>query len=52
MLVRLQQAEETLKSSRNQLRAFAAYLLSVRENERAVIARELHDEFGRALTSL
>jgi signal transduction histidine kinase len=27
-------------------------LLSVRENERAVIARELHDEFGQALTNL
>src|SRR5689334_14702315 len=52
MLVRLKQAEENLKSSRDQLRAFAAHLLSVRENERAVIARELHDEFGRALTSL
>jgi signal transduction histidine kinase len=52
MLVRLQQVEEDLKSSRNQLRAFASYLLSVRENERALIARELHDEFGRALTSL
>jgi signal transduction histidine kinase len=52
MLVRLRQAEENLKSSRNQLRALAAYLLSVRENERAVIARELHDEFGQALTSL
>jgi signal transduction histidine kinase len=52
MLVRLKQAEENLKSSRNQLRAFATYLLSVRENERAVIARELHDEFGQALTSL
>jgi signal transduction histidine kinase len=51
LLVRLQQAEETLKSSRNQLRAFAAYMLSVRESERAVVARELHDEFGRALTS-
>jgi len=52
MLVRLQRAEENLKSSRNQLRAFTAHLLSVRENERTVIARELHDEFGRALTSL
>jgi signal transduction histidine kinase len=52
MLVRLKQAEENLKSSRNQLRALAAYLLSVRENERAVIAREIHDEFGQALTSL
>jgi signal transduction histidine kinase len=52
MLVRLEQAEENLKSSRNQLRALASYLLSARENERAVIARELHDEFGQALTSL
>jgi signal transduction histidine kinase len=52
MLVHSKQAEENLKSSRNQLRALAAYLLSVRENERAVIARELHDEFGQGLTSL
>jgi signal transduction histidine kinase len=52
MLVRLKQAEVKLESSRNQLRALAAYLLSVRENERALIARELHDEFGQALTSL
>jgi len=52
MLVRLKQAEENLKSSRNQLRTLASYLLSARENERAVIARELHDEFGQALTSL
>jgi signal transduction histidine kinase len=52
MLVRLKQAEENLKSSRNQLRALAANLQSVRENERAMIARELHDEFGQTLTSL
>jgi signal transduction histidine kinase len=52
MLVRLKQAEENLKNSRNQLRALATHLLSARENERAVIARELHDEFGQALTSL
>jgi len=52
MLVRLKQAEENLKSSRNQLRALATYLLSVRESERTMIARELHDEFGQALTSL
>jgi signal transduction histidine kinase len=52
MLVHSKQVQESLKSSRNQLRALAAYLLSVRENERSVIARELHDEFGQALTTL
>jgi signal transduction histidine kinase len=52
MLVRLKQAEENLRGSRDQLRALAGYLLSVREDERTMIARELHDEFGKALTSL
>jgi signal transduction histidine kinase len=52
MLVHSKQTAQKLKRSRNQLRALAAYLLSVRENERAVIARELHDEFGQGLTSL
>ena len=52
MLVRLKQAEEDLRNSRNQLRALAANLLSVRDDERLAIARELHDEFGQALTSL
>ncbi len=52
MLVRLKQAEDDLQSSRNQLRMLAAHLLAARESERAAIARELHDEFGQALTSL
>jgi signal transduction histidine kinase len=52
MLVRLKHTEENLKSSRDQLRALAASLQSMRENERTMIARELHDEFGQALTSL
>jgi signal transduction histidine kinase len=52
MLVRLKQAEEKLKNSRDQLRALAARLQFLRENERAEIAREIHDEFGQALTSL
>ncbi len=50
MLVRLKQAEEDLELSRNQLRALTASLLSIRENERTVIAREIHDELGQALT--
>lgn len=52
MVVRLKQTEEELENSRDQLRALAARLQSIREDERAVIARELHDEFGQALTSL
>jgi signal transduction histidine kinase len=52
MLLRLKQAEEDLRNSRNQLRALAANLLSVREDERLALARELHDECGQALTSL
>jgi len=52
MLVRLKQAEDDLEGSRDQLRALAGHLLSVRDSERAAIARELHDEFGQALTSL
>ena len=52
MVVRLRQAEEELKNSRDQLRALAARLQFLRENERIAIARELHDEFGQTLTSL
>lgn len=52
MFVRLKQTEEDLETSRNQLRALTAHLLTVRESERLAIARELHDEFGQALTSL
>ena len=52
MLVRLKQTEEKLKNSRDQLRALAARLQFLRENERAAIAREIHDEFGQSLTSL
>jgi PAS domain S-box-containing protein len=46
------QAEEQLRRSRGQLRALAARLQSVREEERARIAREVHDELGQVLTGL
>src|ERR1051325_12176008 len=48
----LKQAEKQLKDSREQLHALAAYLQSVREEERTRIAREVHDELGQALTGL
>jgi len=46
------QATEELIESRRQLRALSAHLQTVREEERAHIARELHDELGQMLTAL
>jgi len=45
-------ANEQLHGSRRQLRALAARLQQVREDERTHIAREIHDELGQALTGL
>jgi two-component system, NarL family, sensor histidine kinase UhpB len=44
-------AEEALKNSRRQLRALSARLQSAREEERANVAREIHDELGQVLTA-
>jgi signal transduction histidine kinase len=44
--------EDQLRNSEKQLRALAARLQSVREEERAMIAREIHDELGQVLTGL
>ena len=45
-------AEEILKESREQLKAFAARLQTIREEERIMISRELHDNLGQSLTAL
>ncbi len=45
-------AEEELQNSQRKLRALSARLQSVREEERAKIAREIHDDLGQALTVL
>jgi len=45
-------AEERLRESEVQLRALAARLFSIREEERARISREIHDELGQVLTGL
>jgi len=46
------EAQRKLEGSRRQLRALSARLQSMREEERARIAREIHDELGQALTAL
>lgn len=46
------QAEKALYRSFEQLRALTARLQSVREEERARMAREIHDELGQALTAI
>jgi signal transduction histidine kinase len=45
-------SEQRLRASEENLRALAAHLQSVREEERIHIAREIHDELGQALTGL
>jgi two-component system, NarL family, sensor histidine kinase UhpB len=45
-------AEEELRNSRERLRALAAHLQLVREEERTRISREVHDELGQMLTGL
>jgi PAS domain S-box-containing protein len=45
-------AEDALQCSLEELRALAARLQSVREEERTRVAREIHDELGQALTGI
>jgi signal transduction histidine kinase len=45
-------AEEQLLASREELRALVERLNSVREDEKARLSRELHDEMGQILTAL
>lgn len=45
-------AEQRLRQSKEQLRDLASHLQSIREEERTMIAREIHDELGQVLTVL
>jgi PAS domain S-box-containing protein len=46
------QHEDTLKRQQQELRELSARVLEAREEEKARIARELHDELGQVLTAL
>jgi PAS domain S-box-containing protein len=45
-------ASEEIENTNQQLRELSAHLQSVREEERASVAREIHDELGQQLTGL
>ncbi len=47
-----EKSKSELLKSEQKLRALASHLQTVREEERAAIARELHDELGQILTSI
>lgn len=51
-LSEMKRAEQALRASGEQFRNLAAHLLSVREEERARISREVHDELGQSLTAV
>jgi hypothetical protein len=48
----LVEAQRQLRASQDQLRRLAASIQTAREEERAALARELHDELGQTLTAL
>jgi PAS domain S-box-containing protein len=51
-ITRRKQYEDALKASQRELRELSARVLEAREEEKALLARELHDELGQLLTAL
>lgn len=47
-----ERAQAELGKSRDQLRELSAHVETIRESERARMAREIHDDLGQTLTSL
>jgi PAS domain S-box-containing protein len=46
------QAEEEMRNARTQLEQLNKHLIRVREDERALISRNIHDELGQSLTAI
>ncbi len=46
------QRQKELNNSKEQIRALVKHLEFIKEEERIAIAREIHDEFGQALTGI
>jgi PAS domain S-box-containing protein len=51
-ITRRKEAEESLRRQGEQLRALTTRLQQVREEERTLVARELHDQIGQILTAV
>jgi PAS domain S-box-containing protein len=51
-ITRRKQFEDAINASQRELRELSARVLEAREEEKAHIARELHDELGQLLTAL
>jgi len=52
MVDRRDEADERMRGDETQLKALSERLLTVQEDERGRIARELHDDLGQSLTAL
>jgi signal transduction histidine kinase len=52
VLAQKRSAERSLAESERRYRKLSAHLQQVRERERAMVAREIHDELGQALTAV
>jgi len=51
-ITNLRLAEQELKKSREQLRKLSLHLQTIREDERKLLAHQIHDELGQLLTAL
>jgi signal transduction histidine kinase len=51
-LERLQQSQDSLRASQERYRSLSRRLLEQQEHERAVLARELHDQLGQSLVAV